>query len=118
MAEGESLPPSTPPQAAWLRIAAEEAQRSGLRLAGVLGGSKQRPYVYARWRAWQRLQDEFPRASLAGMGRTTGFDHSSVRWGLMRVSGGDPALAAPRIRQIAQFLPRPLQRPIPIRPTL
>jgi hypothetical protein len=49
----------------------------------VLAGVRWRPLVRIRWRAWQRLRDEghsFPQIA-----EVSGFDHSSVIYGLARL---------------------------------
>lgn len=98
-----------PPESAWLRFASEEAIREGLRLADILGARKGRRVAYARWRAWQRLRDEYPRCSVLGIAKVSGFNHTGVRYGLIRLAGGAPKARAPRLKKVAQFLPRPLQ---------
>jgi hypothetical protein len=71
----------------WIRVASEEAVAAGLDPVRLMAGDKARPYVKARWRAWARLREENPRYSLIGIGRRTGHDHSSVRYGLLRLRG-------------------------------
>lgn len=70
----------------WIRIASEEARSAGLRPADVLSGRKDRKHVLPRWRALQRLRAEFPKASLAGMGRATGFDRTAISHGFKRLA--------------------------------
>lgn len=105
--EMEGIRRTHPPASAWMRIATEEAIRSGLRPADVLGGTHRRPVAYARWRAWRALKEAYPKASLLGIGTVSGFDHTGVRYGLMRLAGLNPKKKRPN--KIAQFLPRPLQ---------
>lgn len=66
----------------WEAIAREEAAKGGLDPVKLLAGRQSRPYVLARWRAWKRLVDaDF---SYASIGRASGFDHTSVRYGTLQ----------------------------------
>jgi len=72
----------------WHAIASETAQEFGLRPSTILGPAQTSRVCTVRWEAWRRLKASNPRFSLAGIGRTTGFDHTSVRYGLMRLAEG------------------------------
>ncbi len=76
-----------PSQSHWQRVATQEAEAAGLDPVKLLAGVKTRGYPQARWRAWARLKAEDHRYSLIGIGRVSGFDHSSVHHGLNRISG-------------------------------
>lgn len=98
-----------PPVSAWTRFASEEAILEGLAPSLVLGGHKTPRAVYARWRAWQRLREAYPKSSGLAIAKLCGFDHSSLLHAEKRLATGDPKFAAPRPNKIAQFLRRPLQ---------
>lgn len=85
-----------PPPDAWIAIATEEATRAGCRPYKVLGGVRERigkrgalhmdSCVVARWRAWRRIKAEYPEASIAGIGRVSGFDHTAILRAMKRLA--------------------------------
>lgn len=80
----------TPPQEIWTAAATQAATEAGVPLAQVVGPFKNRKAATARWRAWKHVLDQNPQYSIAGLGRASGWDHSSIIWGLRRL-GGMPA---------------------------
>ena len=76
-----------PSKRTWIQIATQEAEREGVSPVAVMAGVRHGPITRARWRAWERLKRENPSYSLAGIGRVTGFHHTTVMFGLMRLAG-------------------------------
>lgn len=60
----------------WERVASEEAIAAGLEPSKVLAGDRTRPYLQARWKAFQRLLDAG--CSSAQIGKASGFNHTTV----------------------------------------
>lgn len=73
-----------PTKAQWIEAAAAEAETAAVELVPLLAGAKSRAFVPVRWRAWQRLHGAG--FSLSGIGHIAGFDHTSVRHGLIRLA--------------------------------
>lgn len=78
-------PKMEPPTEAWFDFASEEARKLNCRPADVLGPSKRRRHVVARWRAWHALKQAYPYCSVAGIARVTGYDHTTIRYGIRRL---------------------------------
>jgi hypothetical protein len=76
-----------PPADAWIKIATQVAKDACIRPTLVLDGTKTIPVVRARWRAWRIIKDTFPETSLAGIGRVSGFHHTTVLYGIARDRG-------------------------------
>lgn len=76
-----------PRRADWIRVVSAHAKAQQLAPREVMAGRKFRPAVIARWRAFQQMLDEFPNMSMAGLGRVSGFDHTSILHGLRRING-------------------------------
>jgi hypothetical protein len=68
------------PPSKWRRIATEEAQASKLDPVAVMAGVRLRPYVQARWRAWDRLISDGH--SYKSVAKASGFDHTTVMHGV------------------------------------
>lgn len=89
----------------WHRAALDEARKAKVPLRLVISGNKlpavpveygriceeqrracleRQKAIVARWKAWRRLKDN-PRYSLAGIGRATGWHHTSIMHGLDRL---------------------------------
>lgn len=64
--------------------AQREALAAGLPLADVMGRSRSRASVVARWRVWRTLRNEG--ASYPGIAACSGFDHSSILYGVRRLA--------------------------------
>lgn len=75
----------SPPREEWSRIASEEAISAGCSPCDVLSGRKDRKHVIPRWRALERLRAEYPKASIAGIGRITGFDRTAISHAFKRL---------------------------------
>ncbi len=80
----------TPTFAEWVAIASEMAQEAGIRRCDLLGPNHSKAVFPVRWRAWRAMKDRNPRYSVAGIGRVSGFDATSVRYGLMRLAESAP----------------------------
>lgn len=75
----------TPEQ--WVFVASQKATDAGIRLALVVGHSRDRVAVKARWAAWKTLLDENPQYSVAGVARAGGFDHTAIRYAMIQMTG-------------------------------
>jgi hypothetical protein len=62
----------------WITAATQEARNAKLRPCDVIGGVRTRQHVRARWRAWRTIITDNPNVSVAGLGRVSGFDHTSI----------------------------------------
>lgn len=69
----------------WIAAATYRANEGGLKPHLVIAGVCRRQHAIARWKAWQDLMHGNPAYTLAGVGRATGFDHTSIRYGLGRL---------------------------------
>jgi hypothetical protein len=67
---------STPSSAQWLAAVVEEAARVHVRPGAVLSGERTLRPLVARSRAWMRLLAEG--YTLSGIGRTSGFHHTTI----------------------------------------
>lgn len=68
----------TPTEQEWLEVATQVATERGLRPSLLMGGKIDPAYTAARWAAWRALKDRSPAYTLAGVGRVSGYDHSSL----------------------------------------
>lgn len=75
----------------WIDIATQKAREARVRPSDLMAGSRLPKVIAARWAAWQAIMALNPRYSLAGVGRTTGFDHTSIRHALLRAGGASAA---------------------------
>lgn len=85
----------TPSKAEWVEIASQIAREAKLRPSDVLAGCRYKAAVRARWAAWKEVLDRNPNYSIAGLGRTSGHDHTTILHGLQRLSG----ISAPSMRK-------------------
>ena len=76
-----------PPAELWTSIAIEEAVRAFLPPNAVLNGDKRHRASLARWRAWKRLLDMPENFTIAGVARVSGWDHTTILYGLKRLKG-------------------------------
>lgn len=81
--QGKLLEPS---KAIWIEAASKHAVAAKVAPREVLAGSKSWPHVHARWKAWREILETHPKLSLAGMGRVSGFDHTTIANGLDRLA--------------------------------
>ena len=73
-----------PPASAWINAASHEAREAGLRPNLVLAGCRHREFAFARARAFKTVLDAHPNCSIAGLGRVSGFDHTTILAGVRR----------------------------------
>lgn len=71
----------------WIAAATKQANYLKVPLNQVLGYNPSRKASRARWKAWKAVLDSDPRYSIAGLARVSGFNHSSLMYGLSRLSG-------------------------------
>lgn len=71
----------------WIAAASHRAREAELKPSAVIGPTLHRAASLARWRAWNDLRQANPSLSMAGIGRVSGFHHTSVRYGLLRLAG-------------------------------
>lgn len=71
-------PRNTPTFEEWHAVASEVAQERGLKASALMGHCHLRRSTEARWEAWRRIKAANPKYSLAGIGRASGFDHTSL----------------------------------------
>lgn len=74
-----------PSKEAWIRAATIHANAARVRPSDVMAGRCYRAACNARWLAWRDLATTYPGISIAGIGRISGFDHTSVLHGLKRL---------------------------------
>lgn len=70
----------------WRTVALEAATEAGVCHMAVIRGDRNKAVCWARWRAWKKLMAMDDSYSLAGVGRVSGWDHTSVRFGLLRLN--------------------------------
>ena len=75
-----------PSPAIWIETASRHATAARIAPREVLAGYKSWPHVHARWRAWREILETYPRLSQAGVARISGFDHTTLRSGLLRLA--------------------------------
>lgn len=74
-------PLTEPDEFAWIMAAHKAADQFGVRPAEVIGDfwtRHNKNLIRARWTAWQLVLDTFPHVSAAGLGRVSGFDHTTI----------------------------------------
>jgi len=76
----------TPPYGEWLARATQAAQEGGTTVGAVMAGSQAKAAKLARWKAWKAVLDADPRYSIAGLARTTGFDHTSILYAVKKMA--------------------------------
>jgi hypothetical protein len=70
-----------PDDFAWIMAAYKCARDFGVQPSLVIGDHwtrHDRNLIRARWTAWQLVLDTFPHVSAAGLGRVSGFDHTTI----------------------------------------
>lgn len=78
-----------PSKEVWITAATLEAQKRSLKPHEVMAGyPRTHAHVAARWAAWASLL-ETDRYSIAGVGKTSGFNHASVIWAMRRLKSGE-----------------------------
>ena len=75
-----------PTDGEWIGVARAVAQDAQIEPALILGGSKLKRPVRARWKAWRKLLADYPEYSIAGLARTSGYHHTTILSGLRRLS--------------------------------
>lgn len=76
-----------PSKAQWIDAATRCAEAVGVAPANVMAGVQDRKTALARWLAWEAMS-KLPGVSVAGIGRVSGFHHTSVMYGLGRLAQG------------------------------
>lgn len=76
-----------PSKLEWVTIATQKAREARVRPSDVMAGCGYRAAVYARWQAWRAVKALNPRYTLAGVARTSGFDHSTLVSAFRRLDG-------------------------------
>jgi hypothetical protein len=75
----------------WIAIATQKANEVKIPPGIVLAGAGGYAGVVARWRAWREILDIHPQLSIAGVARVSGFDHTTILYGLRRLNGASPS---------------------------
>ncbi len=78
-----------PSKSAWLKAVEMASYDAWILPEWILDGRRHKRVVRARWAAWRYLRDMNPNYSVAGMARTTGYDHTTILWGLKRLAEGE-----------------------------
>lgn len=76
-----------PSKAEWIALATHAATEARVRPSDVMAGSKTSAAVKARWRAWKAALELNPRYTVAGVARTSGWDHSTILHSIKRMGG-------------------------------
>lgn len=77
----------TPEDTVWISAATVQASFARVPLREVLGYNPTRKASLARWNAFKAVLDSDDRYSVAGLSRISGFDRTSILYGLTRLSG-------------------------------
>lgn len=85
----DKLPPKTPSQPYWFKMAFWAAWEGRVRFNEVVGHCRKKRASRARWRAWRAILDT-GHYSVLGVARTTGFDHTSILYAMKRLNGAGP----------------------------
>lgn len=105
---GLGLPPkrkyvaTNPPRVAWIKAATIAARNAGLSYDEVIGG-RTHAAAQARWEAYAAILEKYPRVSLAGLGRVSGYHHATIMHGLLRRRGAGYKELRARGRSIAEL---------------
>lgn len=78
-------PQFEPPASEWIRVATQCAILAGACPKRVISGERTGALSRVRWRAFRHLLDSNPNWSAAGLGRVSGFDHTSILRGMRRL---------------------------------
>lgn len=73
-----------PPKETWIALVTDESSALGVDPVPVLAGVPGELLSRIRWRAWRRAQSLG--FSVHGIGVVSGFDHTSVRYGISRLA--------------------------------
>lgn len=94
----ERAPDRPAPMTAVLRHLVEQtARRYKLSATALLAGDRTHPYVWARWEVWHRAHQINPAIySYWGLGQRFGYDHTTVRHGILQYRAGNRPLRAGR----------------------
>lgn len=90
----------------WLRTASQAAREAGLNSGLLLSGLRHPAYIEVRWRVWHDLVEAG--YSYSSIGRASGYDHTSVRYGHRRIKGLPVRISRwkPIVRDAAEFARR------------
>jgi hypothetical protein len=109
-----------PKKEEWIAVAREKALAAKVRPSDVMAGARYKKAVHARWAAWKAMQDRYPQYSIAGIARTSGWDHTTVLHSLKRLNGASAkSLRKPSYRATARNgqavppVPTPCVIPLP-----
>lgn len=75
---GPRMHKTEPSRESWIDAATGAAAAFGLRPSDVLGGKLGAKYAKARSIAWQAVLEAFPKVSVAGLARVSGYNHTSI----------------------------------------
>lgn len=75
-----------PPDSLWVAVATEAAKRHRIKPSYLLAGARAHRVSRARHEAWATFVAQHPEYSIAGLARTSGFNHTSVLAGIKRVA--------------------------------
>lgn len=70
----------------WVKTATKGALAAGVKPAALLSGARDRVHTAIRWRLWGDLIDR--NYSFASIGRASGFNHTSVMYGVRMAKAG------------------------------
>jgi hypothetical protein len=76
-----------PPADVWINACRTEAALAGVGVKSVLMGHLSKPVVRVRWKAFARVLNENQYYTVIGLARTSGFDHTTILYGLARLRG-------------------------------
>jgi len=93
-----------PSKSSWVAAATLAAEREGVSVCAVLAGSRKAAAVRARWSAWAAMMEN-SRHSLPQMAEVTGFDHTTIMYGLRRAAGASSSQARSH-RALRTLFPR------------
>ena len=71
----------------WINAAKMAAALENVSFKEIILGERRHAIARARWRAFKAVLDTDKRASIAGLARVSGFDHTTILHGLGRLSG-------------------------------
>jgi hypothetical protein len=76
-----------PSKRLWINTVTQEALAAGKSPVEVMAGTIRRGVTQVRWRAWCRLMSANEGYSMKGIANVSGFDHTSIRFGVARLAG-------------------------------
>lgn len=74
-----------PSRQEWIDAARQAAKEAEVSHREILVGERKHRVARARWRAFQAILEQNPKLSVAGVGRISGFDHTTILHGLKRL---------------------------------